>query len=224
MVYPDGVSSVRFERLVEGLQDYAKARILLDEWGAGSKKAAKLVKDIESCGHLKTGFVGAPYLLHVLTDIGRTDLAYKLLFKKTFPSWLYPVTKGATTVWERWDGMKEDGSFATPDMNSFNHYAYGAVGDWMFTKIAGINPDFSEPAYKHIIFTPHPCKALGYAKARLLTQYGEIISSWQYTGKGDECEFSFTVPNGTHATLYLDNEEYEFEPGTYTTSFEIAGF
>lgn len=188
------------------------------------REAAKLVKDIESCGHLKTGFVGAPYLLHVLTDIGRTDLAYKLLFKKTFPSWLYPVTKGATTVWERWDGMKEDGSFATPGMNSFNHYAYGAVGDWMFTKIAGINPDFSEPAYKHIIFTPHPCKALGYAKARLLTQYGEVISSWQYTGKGNECEFSFTVPTGTHATLYLDNEEYEFEAGTYTTAFEIEGF
>ena len=188
------------------------------------REAAKLIKDIEECGHLKTGFVGTPYLLHVLSDAGRTDLAYKLLLKKTFPSWLYPVTKGATTVWERWDGMKADGSFASAGMNSFNHYAYGAVGDWMFTKIAGINPDINEPAYRHIIFTPHPCKALGYAKARMLTKYGEIISSWQYTGKGDECEFSFTVPNGTHATLYLDNEEYEFEPGTYTTAFEIEGF
>ena len=185
------------------------------------REAAKLVKDIEECGHLKTGFVGTPYLLHVLTKIGRTDLAYRLLLKKDFPSWLFPVTMGATTMWERWDGMKKDGSFATPDMNSFNHYAYGAVGDWLYSTVAGIAPDENEPGYKHIIFAPHPCKALGYAKARIITSYGEVISSWQYTGNGDECEFSFTVPGGTHATLYLDNEEYEFEPGTYTTKFEL---
>ena len=87
------------------------------------REAEKLVKDIEECGHLKTGFVGTPYLLHVLQDIGRVDLAYKLLLKDTFPSWLYSVKMGATTMWERWDGMKEDRSFATPEMNSFNHYA-----------------------------------------------------------------------------------------------------
>ena len=95
------------------------------------REGAKLVKDIEECGHLKTGFVGTPYLLHALTKIGRSDIAYKLLLKQDFPSWLFPVTRGATTMWERWDGMKEDGSFATPEMNSFNHYAYGSVGDWL---------------------------------------------------------------------------------------------
>ena len=188
------------------------------------REAEKLVKDIESCGHLKTGFVGTPYLLHTLTKIGRTDLAYKLLFKKDFPSWLFPVTRGATTMWERWDGMKEDGSFATPEMNSFNHYAYGSVGDWLYTTVAGIDSDFNEPAYKHIIFRPLPSKELGYAKARILTENGEVISSWEYTGNGDECKFSFTIPNGSHATLYLDDEEYEFESGTYNTVFEYKGY
>ncbi len=184
------------------------------------REGAKLVEDIENCGHLKTGFVGTPYLLHALTKIGRSDIAYKLLLKESFPSWLFPVTRGATTVWERWDGMKEDGSFATPDMNSFNHYAYGAVSDWLYSSVAGIDSDPSEPGYKHIIFKPLPNKELGYAKARILTDNGEIISSWEYTGNGNECAFSFTVPAGSHATLYLDDEEYEFESGTYNTVFE----
>ena len=187
------------------------------------REAEKLVKDIEACGHLKTGFVGTPYLLHTLTEIGRADLAYKLLLRKEFPSWLFPVTRGSTTMWERWDGMKEDGSFATPEMNSFNHYAYGSVGDWLYKTVAGIDYDINEPGYKHIIFRPLPCKALGYAKARIITDNGDIISGWEYTGKGNECKFTFTIPNGCHATLYLDNEEYEFESGTYDTVFEYEG-
>lgn len=184
------------------------------------REGSKLVKDIEECGHLKTGFVGTPYLLHAFTKIGRSDIAYKLLLKETFPSWLFPVTRGATTMWERWDGMKVDGTFATPEMNSFNHYAYGSVGDWLYTTVAGIDSDFNEPAYKHIIFRPLPNKELGYAKARILTENGEIVSSWEYTGNGNECKFSFTIPAGSYATLYLDNEEYEFESGTYNTVFE----
>ena len=156
----------------------------------------------------------------IITKIGRSDIAYKLLLKQDFPSWLFPVTRGATTMWERWDGMKEDGSFATPEMNSFNHYAYGSVGDWLYTTVAGIDSDFKEPGYKHIIFRPLPNKELGYAKARILTDNGEIISSWEYTGNGNECKFSFTIPTGSHATLYLDDEEYEFESGTYDTVFE----
>ncbi len=187
------------------------------------REAKKLVKDIEACGHLKTGFVGTPYLLHTLTEIGRADLAYKLLLRKEFPSWLFPVTRGSTTMWERWDGMKEDGSFATPEMNSFNHYAYGSVGDWLYKTVAGIDYDINEPGYKHIIFRPLPCKALGYAKARIITDNGDIISGWEYTGTGNECKFTFTIPNGCHATLYLDNEEYEFESGTYDTVFEYEG-
>jgi hypothetical protein len=140
------------------------------------REGAKLVKDIEECGHLKTGFVGTPYLLHALTKIGRSDVAYKLLLKETFPSWLFPVTKGATTMWERWDGMKVDGTFATPEMNSFNHYAYGSVGDWLYTTVAGIDSDVNEPGYKHIIFRPLPIKELGYAKARIITENGDITT------------------------------------------------
>lgn len=188
------------------------------------REAEKLVRDIEECGHLKTGFVGTPYLLHTLTKIGRADLAYKLLLKESFPSWLFPVTKGATTMWERWDGMKEDGSFATPEMNSFNHYAYGSVGDWLYTTVAGIDSDFSAPGYKHIVFRPLPCKALGYAKARVLTDNGDILSSWEYTGNGDECKFRFTIPNGSTATLYQDGEVYEFGSGTYESTFDCKGY
>ncbi len=184
------------------------------------REAEKLCKDIENCGHLKTGFVGTPYLLHTLTQIGRTDLAYKLLLREEFPSWLFPVTKGATTMWERWDGMKKDGSFATIEMNSFNHYAYGAVGDWLYGVVCGINSDPKEPGFRHIIFRPLPLKELGYAKARLLTPYGEIVSGWEYTGEGNNCKFTFTIPKGCHATLYLDDEEYEFQDGTYDTEFE----
>ncbi len=184
------------------------------------REGKKLIKDIETCGHLKTGFVGTPYLLHALTQIGRTDLAYKLLLRKEFPSWLFPVTRGATTMWERWDGMKKDGSFATIEMNSFNHYAYGSVGDWLYSTVCGINSDPKEPGFKHIIFRPLPLKELGYAKARLLTPYGEIISGWEYTGDGNNCKFTFTIPKGCHATLYLDDEEYDFQDGTYDTEFE----
>ncbi len=175
------------------------------------REAEKLVRDIEECGHLKTGFVGTPYLLHTLTDIGRADLAYRLLFKKEYPSWLYPVTKGATTMWERWDGVKKDGSFATPEMNSFNHYAFGSIGDWLYTTVAGIDNDFNEPAYKHIIFRPLPLKELEFAKASIITENGEIISCWEYTG--NECKFTFTVPEGSYATLYLDGKEYTLQSG-----------
>lgn len=177
------------------------------------REAEKLVSDIENCGHLKTGFVGTPYLLHVLTDIGRPDLAYKLLLRKDYPSWLYPVTKGATTMWERWDGVKQDGSFATPEMNSFNHYAFGSIGDWLYTTVAGIDSDYNEPAYKHIIFRPLPLKELGFAKARIITANGEIVSAWEYSG--DECKFTFTVPEGSYATLYLDDKEYTLQSGTH---------
>ncbi len=190
---------------------------LTDDIGREGKK---LSEDIEACGHLKTGFVGTPYLLHALTKIGRTDLAYKLLLKTDFPSWLFPVTRGATTMWERWDGMKKDGSFATIEMNSFNHYAYGSVGDWLYSTVCGIDSDVNEPGYKHIIFKPLPLKELGYAKARIMTAHGEVVSGWEYTGEGNNCRFTFTIPKGCHATLYLDNEEYEFTDGTYETEFE----
>src|SRR6201999_677459 len=104
-----------------------------------AKATEYLVNDIKSRrNHLSTGFLGTPYLCHVLSNNGRTDVAYDLLLQPTYPSWLYPVRMGATTIWERWDGIKPDGSFEEPSMNSYNHYAYGAIGDWMYRVVAGM--------------------------------------------------------------------------------------
>ncbi len=109
----------------------------------------ELVRDIERRGdHLSTGFVGTPYISRVLSDNGRPDVAYKLLRQTTWPSWLYSVTQGATTIWERWDGWTHDKGFQDPSMNSFNHYAYGAIGAWMYTTVAGIDIDATKPGYK----------------------------------------------------------------------------
>ncbi|MGZ3845385.1 MAG: family 78 glycoside hydrolase catalytic domain, partial [Flavisolibacter sp.] len=121
-----------------------------------SSAAERLVQNIKSYGtQLTTGFLGTPYLCHVLTRFGYDSTAYQLLFRDEYPSWLYPVKMGATTIWERWDGIKPDGSFEVPSMNSFNHYAYGAIGDWMYRNITGINIDETAPGYKKIIIKPH---------------------------------------------------------------------
>ncbi|RAJ21035.1 glycoside hydrolase family 78 protein [Pedobacter cryoconitis] len=142
-----------------------------------------LVKNIESYGnHLTTGFLGTPYLCHVLTRFGRTDVAYQLLLQETYPSWLYPVKMGATTIWERWDGIKPDGSFQTTGMNSFNHYAYGAIGDWMYRVMAGLDTDESEPGYKKIIIAPQPGGKITQAAAKLETLYGLTVSDWKIEG------------------------------------------
>lgn len=104
---------------------------------------------------LQTGFVGTPYLLHVLSSYGYSQLAYDLLFRKEYPSWLYPVTKGATTIWEHWDGIMENGDFWSTDMNSFNHYAYGSVLDWLYSVAAGIKTDEKHPGYEKAVIDPY---------------------------------------------------------------------
>ncbi len=178
------------------------------------KVADALIDSVQEYGHLLTGFVGTPYLCHVLTDIGRPDLAYMLLLREDYPSWLYEVNMGATTMWERWNGLKPDGSFATPSMNSFNHYAYGAVGDFMFMTVAGIGTDENAPGYKHILFKPIPDKRLGFVKASIVTQYGIVASMWEY--KGDNIKYTFTVPENTTATATIDGITHELSPGTWT--------
>ncbi|WP_237487879.1 family 78 glycoside hydrolase catalytic domain [Hufsiella arboris] len=151
--------------------------------------------------HLTTGFLGTPYLCHVLTRFGYNDLAYTLLLQDTYPSWLYPVKMGATTIWERWDGIRPDGSFQTSRMNSFNHYAYGAIGDWMYRTIAGIDNDPENPGYKKIIIKPHPGGNLTYCKASLDTQYGTIKVHWEI--RNDKFSMDVTVPENTTATVYV---------------------
>ena len=167
-----------------------------------STATAELVADIERRGlHLSTGFVGSPYLNHVLSSNDRLETAYDLLNQTSWPSWLYAVTQGATTIWERWDGWTEDNGFQTPEMNSFNHYAYGAIGSWMYNTIAGINIDAENPAYKHIIFRPQIGGGLDYARATLQTIYGKLVSEWHYDE--ETFTYSITVPANTSATVYL---------------------
>lgn len=151
--------------------------------------------------HLTTGFLGTPYLCHVLSRNNRTDVAYRLLLQTDYPSWLYPITKGATTIWEHWDGIKPDGSFWSRNMNSFNHYAYGAVGDWMVQVMAGLNRDEEVPGYKHIIFSPVPGGGITHAAASYLSLYGLIKISW----KLEDNNFSVqaTIPHNTTASLKL---------------------
>ena len=127
--------------------------------------------------------------------------AYKLLLNEDYPSWLYEVKQGATTVWERWDGLKPDSTFEDPGMNSFNHYAYGAVGDWMYRVVAGLNSDPAQPGYKHIIVRPQPGGGFTFARATLVTPYGEAASGWKLDGT--RLRVTVRIPANTYATVYL---------------------
>ena len=164
--------------------------------------ARRLVANIrERDNHLATGFLGTPYLCHVLTRFGHLNVAYELLLQESCPSWLYPITQGATTIWERWDGIKPDGSLQNPDMNSFNHYAYGAIGDWLVSTVAGLQIDEQRPGYKHTLIYPRPGGDLTYAKAELMTGYGRLTSHWQLT----DAAFTLNaiIPANTTATIIL---------------------
>jgi len=166
------------------------------------RTADTLVKYLEeSKYHLTTGFVGTPYLCHVLSENGYNDIAYKLLLQTDYPSWLYQITKGATTIWEHWDGIKEDGSFWSKDMNSFNHYAYGAIGDWLYRVVCGIGASAKSPGYKHINICPKPGLGLDFAEAKLQTMYGEVKSKWHKSE--EKVEISVTIPANTTATIAL---------------------
>jgi alpha-L-rhamnosidase len=157
--------------------------------------------------HLTTGFVGTPYLCDALSENGYLDMAYKLLLTKDYPSWLYQITKGATTIWEHWDGIKEDGSFWSKDMNSFNHYAYGAIGDWMYRVVAGIDLDSENPGYKHIYIKPQPGEGITFANAKLESMFGEIKSAWVKNAEG--MEIKLNIPANTTATVVLPDARVE---------------
>jgi alpha-L-rhamnosidase len=164
--------------------------------------AQRLVDNIKDYGvQLTTGFLGTPYLCHVLTRFGYDDIAYELLFRQEYPSWLYPVKIGATTIWERWDGIKPDGSFQTPGMNSFNHYAYGAIGDWMYRTVGGINLNEEAPGYKKIIIRPHLTDSLSFASASLQTYYGKVSSEWKK--ENGNLSLNVEVPVNASATVFI---------------------
>ena len=164
--------------------------------------ADRLVNNIKQYGnHLTTGFLGTPYLCHVLSRYGYSDVAYTLLLQKTYPSWLYPVTKGATTIWERWDGIRTNGDFQAITMNSFNHYAYGAIGDWMYRVMVGLDIDKDGIGYKKIRIQPHVGGKFTHASASYETQYGKLSSGWKI--QDGKLILHSLVPANTTATIYI---------------------
>jgi alpha-L-rhamnosidase len=169
--------------------------------------AKRLADNVASYNdHLTTGFLGTPYLCNVLSRFGYDSVAYKLLLQETYPSWLYPVKMGATTIWERWDGIKKrDSSFQNVMMNSFNHYAYGAIGDWMYRVMAGLSED--APGYKKIKIMPHMGKEITSAKADLQTYYGKAGSAWEI--QNNQLLLSVEVPVNTTASIFIPAKNAE---------------
>ena len=172
------------------------------------KKAAhNLVARLEANDwHLTTGFLGVSNLCPVLCDAGYPEIAYRLLLTKTYPSWLYSVVNGATTVWERWNSyVAETGTFGNVAMNSFNHYSYGSIGEWLYQYAAGIRYDQQQPGYKHIFIRPVPSAQLPHVRGAYHSTYGEICSDW--TWKDGLLTLSVTIPANTTATIYVPSAD-----------------
>lgn len=165
---------------------------LTDDKPKIAKQLAQMIKD--NGDRLTTGFVGTPYLLFALSENGYTDLAYTLLLQEKFPSWLFSVNQGATTIWEHWDGIKEDGTFWSKDMNSFNHYAYGSVAEWVYAVAAGI-----KISDEGIEIAPNPDKRLGDLRAEFHSVYGVIKSAWKF--EGDDVRYEIEIPVDCDITI-----------------------
>ena len=173
-------------------------------------RLAELVRD--NGYRVSTGFAGTPFINHALTDTGHVDEAYRLLLEEGCPSWLFPVTMGATTVWERWDSMLPDGTINPGEMTSFNHYALGAVADWIHKAIGGIRP--LEPGYARLLIQPQPGEGISWAKASLKTPHGEVRVAW--TSDGGEFRLEATVPDGVGADVVLpDGALHRVEGGEH---------
>uniref|UniRef100_UPI004056A55C family 78 glycoside hydrolase catalytic domain n=1 Tax=Alistipes sp. TaxID=1872444 RepID=UPI004056A55C len=174
----------------------------------GEAKAAmiaRLRKNFEEHGNcLQTGFLGTSILMGTLTDNGMADIAYELLFQRKNPSWLYSVDNGATTIWERWDGYTKEHGIGKGGMNSYNHYAYGCVCEWIWETAAGIASDPATPGFKHIVMKPIPDKRLGFVKAEYNSAAGLIKSAWRY--EGEQWIWEFSIPEGCTASVTLPGE------------------
>ncbi|WP_044202093.1 alpha-L-rhamnosidase [Echinicola pacifica] len=158
-----------------------------------------LAKIHEADDHLRTGFLGTPLLFKVLDELGEIDLMYRILFQESYPSWFYSINQGATTMWERWNSYSKTEGYNSESMNSLNHYAYGAIGEWMYERIAGIQ--LAAPGYKSIRIAPMPHEKLSAAAATLDTPYGKVASSWEH--KGSAFHLEITVPPNTSAMVIL---------------------
>ncbi|MBQ7906781.1 MAG: family 78 glycoside hydrolase catalytic domain [Clostridia bacterium] len=176
-------------------------------------KVAKQLADmiIENGTRLKTGFLGTPYLLHALSQNGYTELAYDLLLQESYPSWLYSVKQGATTIWEHWDGINDQGDFWSKDMNSFNHYAYGSVADWVYGVACGINTVEDKPGFEEIVIAPKPSAKLSYLSAKIETRRGTVSSAWFKEGDG----FRYEITTPTKTTIIIGDKTYVVDKGSY---------
>lgn len=214
-----------YERLYQGIVDTFRKtftdyrtqteHVLAVHFGLAEepqKTADALAEMIKACGSkLQTGFVGTPYLLHVLSSYGHTELAYTLLLRTEYPSWLYPVTKGATTVWEHWDGIMENGDFWSTDMNSFNHYAYGAVADWVYEAAAGIQTVEDAPGFARVKIAPQPDSRLDWLEASIETRKGSVRSLW----KQEEGRIRYEITTPSPAEIVIAGKTMEVEAGDY---------
>ncbi len=218
---PDGTFKVDLLNTMQTPNLFAlKNQLLQGEAKANAiNRLRQNFRDHGNC--LQTGFLGTSILMPTLTDNGMTDIAYELLFQRKNPSWLYSVDNGATTIWERWNSYMKEQGMGPQGMNSFNHYAYGCVCQWLWQTAAGIASDPAEPGFRHIIMRPMPDKRLGHLTATYRSAAGLIKSAWRYDG--DKWTWKFTIPKGCTATVTLpgSTESREYTAGTYTVNMKI---
>jgi alpha-L-rhamnosidase len=184
------------------------------------RAGARLAELVSAAGNrIATGFAGTPLVTGALTSTGHTDTAYDLLLERSCPSWLYTVGMGGTTIWERWDSMLPDGTVNPGEMTSFNHYALGAVADWMHGTIAGLAP--AEPGWRRVRFAPRPGGGLTHASARHLSPYGSTSSSWRIVGT--TMHLTVTLPTGTTGDVLLpDGSAHVVGPGEHMFTAAVA--
>ena len=194
----------------------------LVEGTAKERMVARLRQNFADHGHcLQTGFLGTSILMGTLTDNGMSDIAYELLFQHKYPSWLYSIDNGATTIWERWNSYTVEKGLGPVGMNSFNHYAYGSVCQWLWESAAGIAADPDAPGFRHIVMRPVPDPRLRHLEAEFQSAAGLIKSAWKY--EGDTWEWRFTVPRGATATVSLPDgsSPQDYAAGTHTVRLQL---
>jgi len=241
MAKATGRDAARYEAMVKEAKDYIKTNFLKEngefktailntmqtpalfalkngilETEAKKNAEERLRRNFAEHGNcLQTGFLGTSILMQTLTENGMADIAWELLFQRKNPSWLYSVDNGATTIWERWNSYTIENGMGPSGMNSFNHYAYGCVCQWIWETVCGIAADTENPGFRHIIMKPVPDKRLGFAKAEYKSAAGLIKSEWKY--EGDKWLWDFTVPEGASASVTIpgETESKEYGPGSY---------
>ena len=218
IIYPK-YNALATDRPVKAVTQTAITLILQFRLYEESEKQAlvdKLVELIrENDGRMTTGFVGTPYILHALSDHGKVEEAFDLLLQEKNPSWLFSVNRGATTIWEHWDSIDEDYNMWSTDMNSFNHYAYGSVCDWIFGDMLGIKIAEDGAAYSKVEIAPLTDKRIGFAEGSIDTRSGKIFVSWRYIG--DKVRYEIIVPENVEAKINISGvPEKTVKGGAYT--------